>query len=275
MRRREFIAGFSSAAALPLAARAQERVRRVGVLMHSAADEPEAQARFAAFLQGLQEAGWAVGRNVRIDTRWSVGDNARLSRDAVELVALGPDVILAGVGGTTGALQRASRTVPIVFAQSVDPVGNSFVESLGRPGGNTTGFIQLEYSLSGKWLELLKQIAPNVTNAAILWDPTILAGVGQFAVIQSVAPSLGVEVRAINVRDAAEIERGVGVLRVLVVGRPPLLRDGAPALLRRRLRHGVRRDRAGDGIVAYGPAAGGGECEDGGDGEERRAHGGP
>jgi len=208
MRRREFIAGFSSAAAMPLAARAQERVRRVGVLMHSAADEPEAQARFAAFLQGLQEAGWAVGRNVRIDTRWSVGDNARLSRDAVELVALGPDVILAGVGGTTGALQRASRTVPIVFAQSVDPVGNSFIESMARPGGNTTGFIQLEYVLSGKWLELLKEIAPRVTRVGVLREPGP-AGIGQWAIIQSVAQRLGVELKPIGLADAGEIERAI------------------------------------------------------------------
>src|ERR1700675_285007 len=140
MRRRDFIAGVTAAGAWSYSAHAQsERGRRIGVLMHTIPDEPESQARLAAFLQGLQEAGWAVGRNVRIDTRWSVGDNARLRRDAVELVALGPDVILAGVGGTVGALQQASRTVPIVFAQAVDPVGNSFVESLARPGGNTTG----------------------------------------------------------------------------------------------------------------------------------------
>jgi len=188
MKRRQFIALLGGAAiAAPFVARAQERVRRVGVLMHTAADEPEAQARFAAFLQGLQESGWAVGRNVRIDTRWSVGDNERLTRDAVELVALGPD---RDPGRRRrdhgGACSGASRAVPIVFAQSVDPVGNSFVESLARPGGNTTGFIQFEYVLSGKWLELLKEIAPRVTRVGVLREPGP-AGIGQWAIIQSVA----------------------------------------------------------------------------------------
>ena len=154
MKRRDFIALAGAAIAAPLAAHAQQPavMRRIGVLMHSPADEPEAQARLAAFQQGLQEAGWAVGRNVRIDTRWSVGDAARLRRDAAELVALGPDVILAGIGGTTAALREASRAVPIVFAQSVDPVGAGHVASLARPGGNVTGFTQLDYSLAGKWL---------------------------------------------------------------------------------------------------------------------------
>jgi putative ABC transport system substrate-binding protein len=202
-----------AAAAWPLAARAQqgERMRRIGVLMHSAADEPEAQARFAAFLQGLQESGWAVGRNVRIDTRWSVGDATRLRRDAEELVALGPDVILAGVGGTTGALQPASRTVPIVFAQSVDPVGNGYVASLARPGGNTTGFLQFEYSLAGKWLELLKEFASSVMRVGIVREPGI-AGIGQWAVIQSVASSLGVEVSPIALSNASEIEAAVAAV---------------------------------------------------------------
>ena len=178
MKRRQFIALFGGAAiAAPFVARAQERVRRVGVLMHTAADQPEAQARFAAFLQGLQESGWAVGRNVRIDSRWSVGDNQRASRDAVDLVALGPDVILAGVGGTTGGAATASRTVPIVFAQSVDPVGNSFVESLAQ-AGNSTGFIQFEYVLSGKWLELLKEMAQQIAGGrpartGPCWDWTV------------------------------------------------------------------------------------------------------
>jgi len=208
MRRREFLGALGSVAAWPLSVRAQERLRRVGVLMHAAADQPEVQARFAAFLQGLQEAGWVVGRNVRIDTRWSVGDNARLRRDAADLVALGPEVILAGVGGTVGALQQASHTVPIVFAQSVDPVGNSFIESLARPGGYTTGFIQFEYGLSGKWLELLKEIAPRVTRVGVLREPGP-AGIGQWAIIQSVAQTLGVELKPIGLANAGEIERAI------------------------------------------------------------------
>jgi putative ABC transport system substrate-binding protein len=208
MRRREFLGALGSVAAWPLSVRAQEGLRRVGVLMHAAADQPEVQARFAAFLQGLQEAGWVVGRNVRIDTRWSVGDNARLRRDAADLVALGPEVILAGVGGTVGALQQASHTVPIVFAQSVDPVGNSFIESLARPGGYTTGFIQFEYGLSGKWLELLKEIAPRVTRVGVLREPGP-AGIGQWAIIQSVAQTLGVELKPIGLANAGEIERAI------------------------------------------------------------------
>jgi putative ABC transport system substrate-binding protein len=155
--RREFITLLGGAA--------QERVRRIGVLVNTAADEPEAQARLTAFMQGLQELGWAVGRNLRVDYRWTPvpGDFARLQKNAAELVALRPEVILAGVGATTPALQQATRTIPIVMAQGIDPVGNSYVESLARPGGNTTGFIQFEYSLAGKWMELLKEVAPGVT----------------------------------------------------------------------------------------------------------------
>ena len=164
--RREFVTLLGGAAAWPVAARAQqpERMRRVGVLMHATSDEPESQARIVAFAQGLQEAGWSVGRNVRIETRWSTGDASRLRRDAAELVALAPDVVLAGVGATIPALLEASRTVPVVFAQGLDPVGAGFVESLARPGGNATGFTQFEYSLSGKWLEVLKEVAPGVTR---------------------------------------------------------------------------------------------------------------
>jgi putative ABC transport system substrate-binding protein len=263
MKRREFIAGLGGAAiAAPFVARAQERVRRVGVLMHTAADEPEAQARFAAFLQGLQEAGWAVGRNVRIDTRWSVGDNERLRRDAVELVALGPDVILAGVGGTVGALQQASGTVPIVFAQAVDPVGNSFVESLARPGGNTTGFIQLEYVLSGKWLELLKEVAPRVTRVGVLREPGP-AGVGQWAIIQSVAQTLGVELKPIGVANAGEIERAIsafaaapnGGLVVAVSGASLIHREMIVGLAARHqwpTSYAYRHFVASGGLISYG-----------------------
>jgi ABC-type uncharacterized transport system substrate-binding protein len=169
MRRREFITLLGGAAAeWPLTTHAQqsERMRRIGVLMHASPDEPESQARLAAFLQGLQESGWIVGRNLHIDYRWSVGDSARLYKDAVELIALAPEVILSGVGATTPTLQQASRTVPIIMAQGIDPVGNGYVESLARPGGNITGFIQFEYSLARKWMELLKEVAPAVTRVA-------------------------------------------------------------------------------------------------------------
>ncbi len=173
MRRREFITLLGGAAAgLPVAARAQaERVRHIGVLMNALSDEPEAQARIAAFLQGLQEAGWAVGRNIRIDTRWAGGDNARVRRYATELVGLNPDVIMAGTGGTVQPLQQASRTVPIVFAQVIDPVGAGNVETLARPNSNATGFLQFEYSLSAKWLELLREVAPEVKRVGVVRDP--------------------------------------------------------------------------------------------------------
>src|SRR5215472_16357482 len=211
MKRREFITLIGGAAAWPVAARAQqgERMRRIGVLAAIAADEPEAQARNASFLQRLGELGWTVGRNVRIDYRWSADNADDIRRYAAELVALVPDVILATSGATVGALQRASRSVPIVFAGTIDPVGSGFVDSLARPGGNTTGFLLYEYSLSGKWLELLKQIAPSTTRAAILRDTANPAGNAQFGVIQAVAPSLGMEVSPFNMRNASEIERTV------------------------------------------------------------------
>jgi ABC-type uncharacterized transport system substrate-binding protein len=209
--RRKFLATLGGAAAWPFAARAQqgERMRRIGVLMPSAADDAEYQARMTAFLQGLAQLGWLDGRNVRIDTRWAVADADRIRKYAAELVALAPDVILAPGSATTGPLLQATRTIPIVFATIPDPVGAGFVESLARPGGNATGFIAFEYGLSAKWLELLKQIAPGVTRAAILRDSAVASGIGQFGVIQSVAPSVGVEVSPVNVRDAAEIERAV------------------------------------------------------------------
>src|SRR6266545_3076435 len=210
--RREFITLLGGAAvAWPLGAHAQqgERMRRIGVLMPSAADDPEYQARMTAFLQELAQLGWLDGRNVRIDTRWAVADADRIRKYATELVALAPDVILAPGSATTGPLLQATRTIPIVFATIPDPVGAGFVESLARPGGNATGFIAFEYGLSAKWLELLKQIAPSVTRAAILRDSAVASGIGQFGAIQSVAPSVGVEVSPVNVRDAAEIERAV------------------------------------------------------------------
>jgi putative tryptophan/tyrosine transport system substrate-binding protein len=213
MKRREFITLLGGAAAAwPLAARAQqgERVRRIGVLMALAANDPDAQVRITAFVQGLQQLGWVDGRNVHIDTRWATTNNDELRRHAAELVALAPDVIVAGSGTATIApLLQATRTVPIVFAVAVDPVGAGFVASLARPGGNATGFTTFEYSFSGKWLELLKEIAPRVTRVAVLRDPSIASGIGQFGAIQAVAPSLRTELSAVDVRDTDEIERAV------------------------------------------------------------------
>src|SRR5262244_1715238 len=203
-----------AAAAWPLAARAQQadRMRRIGVLVSLPADDPQAQVRNAAFLQGLQELGWTVGRNVRIDFRWGAGNADRIRRDAAELVALAPDAILAPGTSTLEPLLQLTRAVPIVFVHVADPVGGGFVESLARPGGNATGFINLEYGISGKWLELLKQLAPRVARAAVLRDSTLTSGTAQFAAIQAVAPSLGVEVSPINVRNTGEIERGIAAV---------------------------------------------------------------
>jgi len=211
MNRRQMIAALGGAAAWPLAAHAQqaERMRRIGVLLPATADDPEFQARVAAFVQGLQQLGWTEGRNVRIDIRWGAGDAERIRRYAAELVALAPDVILAAGGATVGPLFQATRTVPIVFTLTPDPVGAGFVDSLARPGGNVTGFTNFEFGIGVKWLELLKEIAPRVTRAAVLRDPTIPAGIGEFGAIQAVAPSVGIELRPIDVREAGEIERAV------------------------------------------------------------------
>jgi putative ABC transport system substrate-binding protein len=212
VRRREFITLLGGAmVAWPIAAPAQqrERVPRIGVLMSAAEDDPEGQARIAAFRQGLQKLGWIDGQNLRIDVRWGAGDPALDRKFAAELVTLMPDVILATASPTVAALQAATLTVPIVFAHAVDPVGGGFVDSLARPGGNATGFVLFEYGIGAKWLELLKEIAPNVTRVAVLRDPAIAAGIGQFGAIQSVAPSFGVELTPVNVRDPVEIERAV------------------------------------------------------------------
>jgi putative ABC transport system substrate-binding protein len=212
VRRRDFITLIGCAAAWPVAARAEQAAgtRRVGMFEVLAGDDPEALARVAAFQQGLQQLGWSVGRNLRIDYRsGAAGDADRLRRYAQELVALAPDVILAIGNPTVGALQQASRTVPIVFAAVSDPVGGGFVESLSRPGGNSTGFANFEFGMSAKWLELLKQIAPGVTRVAVLRDPITDSGIGQLAAIEAVAPSLGVELSPIGVRDAGEIERAL------------------------------------------------------------------
>lgn len=213
MRRREFITLFSGAAAWPFAARAQqpERMRRIGFIVSLTKDNPEAQARLAAFAQALRELGWTEGRNIKIDDRYTGGDAERTRKYATELVALAPDVIIAGNTSTVGPLQRASRAVPIVFAGVVDPVGAGFVDSLARPGGNTTGFTQFEYGMSGKWLELLEEIAPHVTRAAVLRTRDVtISETGMFAAIQAVAPSLGVEVSPLGIGDTEdEIESGI------------------------------------------------------------------
>ena len=211
MRRREFITLFGATAAWPLTTHAQqtERVRRIGVIMPFTANDPEEQARSLVFEQSLQQLGWTVGRDLQIIYRSSGGEAAFIRRNAAELVALAPDVIMTVGSVTLGPVQQATRTIPIVFVNVADPVGAGFVQSLARPGGNTTGFTNFEYSMSGKWLELLKQIAPRVTRVAVLRDPTVAAGIGQFSAIQSVAQSLGVELTPFSVRDVAEIERSI------------------------------------------------------------------
>ena len=210
MKRRTFIAGLGSAAVWPITARGQqpERLRRIGLLLGTTADDSDSQVRLAVFRQSLQQLGWTDGRNLRIDYRWAAGNAENYRKYAAELVALAPDVILAP-GFSVGPMIQATRTVPIVFVFTTDPVGSGFVDSLSRPGGNATGFMAFEFSLNAKWLELLKEIAPGVTRAAVLRDAAIPSGIGQFAVIQSVAPSVGVEVSPINLRDAGEIERAV------------------------------------------------------------------
>jgi ABC-type uncharacterized transport system substrate-binding protein len=207
--RREFIALLGGAAAWPLAARAQQTIRRIGMLLPAAADDAEFQTRVGAFLEGLQQSGWTIGQNLQIDSRWATTNAVEIRRHAAELAALAPDVILTSSSPALAALQQATRSVPIVFVNVIDPVGSAFVDSLARPGGNTTGFLLFEYSLSGKWLELLKQIAPNVTRAAVFRDSGNPSGNAQFGAIQALAPSLGIDVSPINMRDASEIERAV------------------------------------------------------------------
>jgi len=211
MRRREFITLVGGTAAWPLVAYAQqpERMRRIGVLMSAVESDPRELEYITAFAQGLAELGWIVGRNVRIEYRWGAGDLDRFRSYAAELIALSPDVVLATAGSIVGAFQQTSRTVPIVFVTTIDPVGGGWVESLSRPGTNATGFAAGEFSLRGKWLELLKEIAPGVKRVVVIRDPSVPAGSGGLAAIQTVAPSLGVELTPVGVRDAGDIERAI------------------------------------------------------------------
>jgi ABC-type uncharacterized transport system substrate-binding protein len=268
MRRREFITGLG-AAIWPLTVRAQQRspdrMRRIGVLSNASADDPEAQARNADFLQRLQELGWTVGRNVWIDYRWGAGDSDQIRKYAIELVSLAPDVIVAPGGSIVGPLQRVTRTVPIVFPHAEDPVGAGLVDSLARPGGNVTGFMTFEYSMAGKWLELLKQIAPSMTRVAVLRDATQGGGTSEFAVIQALAPSLRVEVNnPVNVRDAGEIERAIaafarssnGGLIVTAGPRVEIHRELIIALAARHKLPAVYPSRlfvTAGGLISYGP----------------------
>jgi putative tryptophan/tyrosine transport system substrate-binding protein len=267
MRRREFVKVLGGATAMwPLGARAQqgERLRRIGVLMAQGADDPTQLARLAMFQQRLQQLGWTAGRNLEIDTRWWDGKPDNLRKHAEDLVALAPEVILAGGGTAMPALLQATRTVPIVFVQVVDAVGAGIVDSLARPGGNATGFTSFEYGLSGKWLELVKQIAPSVTRVGVVRDPAVAAGTGLFGAIQGMAPSLGVEVTPINVRDAAEIERRVTSFGSvanggLIVTASALVRHQRHLILQLATRHqlpAVYWDRslaAEGGLMSYGP----------------------
>jgi putative ABC transport system substrate-binding protein len=267
MQRREFITLLGGAtAAWPLATRAQppDRMRRIGVLDGGiSADDPESRASLSAFLQELQHLGWTEGHNVRIDRRWGLGDAEMIRKYAGELVALVPDVILISGTATVRPLLEATHTVPIVFTTVADPVGVGFVDSLARPGGNATGFLQFEYNISGKWLELLKEIAPAVTRAAVLRDTAITAGIGQFAIIQSVAPSLGVDLSPVDLRNAGQIERAVAAFAqrpnggMIVTGSALTVhhRDLIVALASRYKLPAVYHRRymiSGGGLISYG-----------------------
>ena len=231
-RRRDFITLLGGAAAWPLAARAQQpaQLRRIGVLMPFAEDDPVGQARVAAFVRGLQQSGWTDGRNVRIDYRWSAGDADRIRKLAMELIALGPDVVMAFTSAAVAPLRQVTSTVPIVFAVVADPVGAGYVESLARPSGNVTGFEAYEYGVSGKWIELLKEIVPHLTRVAVLRDSAIPAGLGQFGALQAVAPSFGVELRPLDLNDPGGIEHGIAAFTkgsnngLIVTGSPSATR---------------------------------------------------
>jgi putative ABC transport system substrate-binding protein len=267
LRRRDLITLLGGAAAWPIAARAQqrERMHRIGVLMTAfAADDPQGQADVAAFAQGLQELGWSIGRNIRLEIRWGAGDLDKFRRYAAELVALEPDVVLATAGSAVGAVQQASRTVPIVFVTTIDPVGGGWVESLARPGTNATGFASYEFGLGGKWLELLKGIAPGVKRVAIIRDAAVPAGTGGLASIQTAAGSLGVDLTPIGVRDKGEIERGLAAFArgtnggLIVVGPPSSLTSyfdliiGLAARYRLPAVYPARLFVARGGLISYG-----------------------
>jgi putative ABC transport system substrate-binding protein len=267
MQRRTFITLFAGAAvARPFATRAQqaERMRRIGVLVGVAADDPEGQARLTIFVQALQQLGWIDGHNMRIDVRWGAVDANRYRKYAEELVALAPDVILAGSSAALAPLQQATRSVPIVFAGVADPVGGGYVDSLARPGGNVTGFALFEYGIAGKWLELLTQIAPAVTRAAVMRDPAISLGIGQWAVVQAMAPSTGVDLSLVNMRDAGEIERDVAAFArssnggLIVTAGPwgTVHRELIVTLAARHKLPAVYFERffvTGGGLISYGP----------------------
>jgi putative ABC transport system substrate-binding protein len=266
MRRRDFLSVLGGAAAAwPVVARGQqgETVRRIGIILPAASDNEEFQTRLAAFRQALEQLGWIIGRNVRIHTRWATANAAEIRRHVAELVASTPDVILAHASPTVGPLLQATRTVPIVFPVASDPVAAGFVDSLSRPGGNATGFMDFEYGLAAKWPELLKQIAPDMMRVAVLRDPGIPTGPAQFGIIQAVAPSLSVEAIAVNVRDAPEIERDLGVFARssnggLVVTSSSLSRLHRNLIVTLAARHklpAVYWDRffvAAGGLISYG-----------------------
>jgi putative ABC transport system substrate-binding protein len=269
LKRREFISLLGGAAVLPLAARAQQTARpaRIGVLVSAVEGDPRGLEYVTAFAQGLAELGWTVGRNLRIEYRWGAGDLDRFRRYAAELVALSPDVVLASSGSIVGAFQQASRTVPIVFVTTVDPVGGGWVDSLSRPGTNATGFAAYEFSMSGKRLELLKEIAPGVKRVAVIRDPSVPAGSGGLAAIQTVAPSLGVELTPVGVRDAGEIERAITAFArgsnggLILVGPTSSVQRYRDLIIALAARHrlpaiypgGGRLYVTGGGLISYGP----------------------
>jgi putative ABC transport system substrate-binding protein len=209
MRRRDFMASLGAVAAMPVAAQERERLRRVGVILPTGSDDAEFQSFYGAFLQAMAQLGWTIGNNVRIDVRWTTGNPADIHKHAAELAALAPEVVLAHGGATVSPMLQATRTIPIVFTVASDPVATGYADSLARPGGNITGFMTAEYSTAGKFLELLKQVAPNVSRAAVLRDPSVSGGLGQIGAIHAAAVALGTEISAINVREAAEIERSI------------------------------------------------------------------
>jgi len=267
MRRREFITLLGGAAAVwPLAARAQQadRVRRIGVLMNIEANDPQASANMTAFVDGLQKQGWTLGGNLQIEYRWGAGDASRYHRLAAELVALTPDVILAVGGTATGALQQASRTVPVVFVDTTDPVNRGLIASMARPGGNTTGFVQFEFSISGKWLELLKEISPSVSRVAVIRDPVQFSGVGALAAIQTAAPSFGVEVSPVDPRDGKEMERAITSFARGSNGGLIVMASGSAEVHRKLIINLAAQHRlptiypyrfyvTGGGLISYGP----------------------